>query len=165
MGSVTLLASQAATTYYKAATAQASFTVYPAMPTLSFSVPNQTYGVAPFAVSAISNSPGAISYSAVSGAATISGSTVTLTGLGTVRLQASQAATGNYTTATIQTSFTVFSQSLTTIASLTSTTATIDVFGFSFTAPSGQLAFTDVTADRPVTPPIAAGYTRQQPRH
>ena len=82
------------------------------MPTLSFSVPNQTYGVAPFAVSAISNSPGAISYSAVSGAATISGSTVTLTGLGTVRLQASQAATGNYTTATIQTSFTVFSQSL-----------------------------------------------------
>jgi len=149
-----LLASQAASGDYKAATAQASFTVYPATPTLSFSVPDQTYGAAPFTVSATSNSPGAITYSIVSGPATISGNTVTLTGLGRVTLQASQAATNNFTAAAIQTSFTVFSQSLTTITALTSTTATIDVFGFGFTPPSGQLAFTDVTADRPVAAPV-----------
>ena len=38
---------------------------------LSFSVPDQTYGVAPFAVSATSNSPGAITYSVTSGPAAI----------------------------------------------------------------------------------------------
>jgi trimeric autotransporter adhesin len=44
--------------------------------------------------------------------------------------------------------------SSTTIASLTSTTATIDVFGFGFTAPSGQLAFTDTTSGTPVSGPV-----------
>jgi hypothetical protein len=45
-------------------------------------------------------------------------------------------------------------KSQTTFASLTATAATIDVFGFGFTAPSGQLAFTDVTSSTPVTPPV-----------
>ncbi len=45
-------------------------------------------------------------------------------------------------------------KSQTTIASLTATAATIDVFGFGFTAPSGQLAFTDVTSGNPVTAPV-----------
>jgi hypothetical protein len=58
-------------------------------------------------VSAPSNSPGAITYSVVSGPATISGNTVTITGVGSVTLQASQAASGSYTTATATTSFTV----------------------------------------------------------
>jgi sugar lactone lactonase YvrE len=78
-----------------------------ATPTLTFnSISNQTYGAAPFAVSASSNSNGAITYSVVSGPATISGSTVTITGVGTVTLQASQAATTNYTAAAATTSFT-----------------------------------------------------------
>ena len=59
-------------------------------PTISFTVANQTYGAAPFAVSATSNSTGAFTYSVVSGPATISGSTVTLTGVGTVTLMASK---------------------------------------------------------------------------
>jgi hypothetical protein len=42
------------------------------------------------------NSTGAIPYSVVSGPATISGNTVTLTGSGTVTLQASQVAAGTY---------------------------------------------------------------------
>jgi len=42
----------------------------------------------------------------VSGPATISGNTVTLTGVGTVELQANQAANGNYAAATTTTSFT-----------------------------------------------------------
>ena len=45
-------------------------------------------------------------------------------------------------------------KSQTTFASLTATAATIDVFGFGFTAPSGQLAFTDVTSSTPVTAPV-----------
>ncbi len=39
-------------------------------------------------------------------------------------------------------------------ASLTTTAATIDVFGFGFTAPSGSLAFTDVTTSTPVVAPV-----------
>jgi hypothetical protein len=45
-------------------------------------------------------------------------------------------------------------KSLTTFASLTTTAATIDVFGFGFIAPSGQLAFTDVTTSTPVVAPV-----------
>ena len=47
-------------------------------PTLQFAaIPTQTFGAAAFAVSATSNSTGAITYSVVSGPATVSGSTVT----------------------------------------------------------------------------------------
>jgi hypothetical protein len=77
------------------------------LPSISFPVANHTYGDAPFSTSATSNSTGAISYSVVSGPATISGSTVTLTGAGTVVLQASQAATGSYSASTKTASITV----------------------------------------------------------
>jgi len=58
-------------------------------------------------VSATSASSGAATYSVVSGPVTIAGSTVTLTGVGTVVLNASRAASGNYAAATVTTSFTV----------------------------------------------------------
>jgi len=45
-------------------------------------------------------------------------------------------------------------KSSTTFASLTTTAATIDVFGFGYSAPSGLLRFTDVTTDTPVTAPV-----------
>jgi uncharacterized repeat protein (TIGR01451 family) len=45
-------------------------------------------------------------------------------------------------------------KSMTTFASLTTTAATIDVFGFGFSAPSGTLAFNDVTTNTPVTGPV-----------
>ena len=77
------------------------------VPTITFTVPNHNYGDAPFTVSATSNSPGAISYSVISGPATISGSTVTLTATGAVSLQASQAAAGNYSAATKLAGFSV----------------------------------------------------------
>jgi hypothetical protein len=95
-GTVVVQASQAAASGYAAGTQTATFTVPGQAPTISFTVPNHTYGDAPFTVSAASNSTGAITYSVVSGPATISGSTVTLTGAGTVVLQASQVAAGNY---------------------------------------------------------------------
>jgi sugar lactone lactonase YvrE len=151
-GSVTLQASQAASAGYTAATVQASFTVNPATPAITFSVPNQyLYGPAtPFPVSATSNSPEAIAYSVVSGPATISGNTVTLTGMGIVTLQASQAASADYTAAAVQASFMVSGKSQVTFASLTATKATLNVFGFGFTAPSGTLSFTDTTTGKAV---------------
>ena len=61
----------------------------------------------PFPVAATSNSTGAFTYSVVSGPATISGSTVTLTGAGTVVLKASEAADSNYAAASQTATFTV----------------------------------------------------------
>jgi hypothetical protein len=106
-GTVVLQASQAADANYVAATQNATFTVAAISPTISFTVPNHTYGDAPFTVSATSNSTGAFVYTVVSGPATISGSTVTLTGVGTVVLSASQAGSGNYTAAAANATFTV----------------------------------------------------------
>jgi len=107
-GTVVLGASQAADGNYGTATASTSFTVNPATPTLAFAaIPNHAYGDAPFAVSATSASSGAFTYSVTSGLATVAGNTVTLTGVGTVVLGASQAATANFNSATASTSFTV----------------------------------------------------------
>jgi hypothetical protein len=106
-GTVVLQASEAADANYIAATKNASFTVAAIPPTISFTVANHTYGDAPFTVSATSNSTGAFAYTVVSGPATISDSTVTLTGVGTVVLSASQVANGNYAAATATTSITV----------------------------------------------------------
>jgi DNA-binding beta-propeller fold protein YncE len=86
----------------------ATLTVTGIAPTLSFApIPAQTYGNPPFAVSASSSSSGAVTYTVVSGPATISGNMVTLTGSGTVVLQASQAASGNYAAATVTVTVTV----------------------------------------------------------
>jgi hypothetical protein len=87
---------------------QYTITVSAAVPTLTFAaIPAETYGNAPFTVSASSASSGAITYSVTSGPATIAGSTVTITGAGQVVLGASQTASGNYGAATGSTSFTV----------------------------------------------------------
>jgi len=106
-GAVVLQASQAADTNYLAATQNSTFTVAAIAPTITFAVPNHTYGDAPFTVSASSNSTGAFTYTVISGPATMAGSTVTLTGAGTVVLQASQAADANYLAATQNSAFTV----------------------------------------------------------
>ncbi len=107
-GTVTLSASQAAAGNYAAATTTTSFTVNAATPTLAFAaIPAHTFGDTPFSVTATSASSGAVTYTVTSGSATISGSTLTITGAGTVTLTASQAAAGNYAAATTTTSFTV----------------------------------------------------------
>ena len=108
VGTVVLGASQAASGNYAAATATTSFTVAAEVPSLAFTpIAAQTYGASAFTVSASSASSGAVTYSVTSGPATISGNSVTLTGVGTVVLGASQAASGNYAAATASTSFTV----------------------------------------------------------
>ena len=64
--------------------------------TISFPNPGtQTYGVAPFALTGAATSGLPISYSVISGPATVSGSMLTITGVGPVTVQAMQ--TGNNT--------------------------------------------------------------------
>jgi sugar lactone lactonase YvrE len=124
IGTATLTAGKASITTPAYTTSQSFYAVYtgstdyaqsqsntvplsfPVAPTITFTVASQTYGAAPFQVSASSNSQGKITYSVVSGPATISGSTVTLTGAGTVKLQASQLASGNYLAGSATSTFT-----------------------------------------------------------
>ncbi len=92
---------------YVTTTSTISLVVAPVTPTIVFSVSNHRVTDAPFVVAATSNSPGAITYSVVSGPAMLSGSTVTPTGTGTVVLRASEAASGNFLAATKTATFTV----------------------------------------------------------
>lgn len=109
-GTVTIRATQAANGNYAASTKDATFTVAGQTPTINFSIGNKTFGDADFAVSATSDSPGAITYSILSGSVTISGSTVHLNGVGTVVVRASQVASGSFTAGTKDASFTVAAQ-------------------------------------------------------
>ncbi|MDP9039625.1 MAG: hypothetical protein M3O02_10195 [Acidobacteriota bacterium] len=108
VGTVTLKASQAASGAFGAASATASFNVTGATPSLTLAaISAQILGASPFAISATSNSQGAITYSVVSGPATLQGNIVTLTGTGSVTVIATQAASGNFTSGAATTSFTV----------------------------------------------------------
>ena len=99
---------KAADAFGDSATQGYSITVNPATPALAFTaIAAHTFGDAAFTVSATSASTGAVTYSVTSGPATIAGNSVTITGVGTVVLGASQAATTNYTAASASTSFTV----------------------------------------------------------
>lgn len=96
-------------TNFAPSTTQSCIQVTPpgGVPAIAFSIPNHTFGDAPFQVAATSNSPGAITYTVVSGPATIQGSTITLQGAGTVKVNASQAATANFSGAQKRATFTV----------------------------------------------------------
>jgi hypothetical protein len=108
LGTVVLNASQPASGNYAAATATVSFPVTPEAPQLSFlPISSQVFSTTPVTVHAVSTSTGAITYSVASGPATIAGNQLTMTGLGTVMLNASQVATGNYAAASTSTSFVV----------------------------------------------------------
>ncbi len=78
--------------------------------TITFTQPaNKTYGDAAFALSATASSGLGVTFSLVSGPATVTGGgTVTLTGAGTVTVRASQAGNGSYNAApNVDRSFTV----------------------------------------------------------
>ena len=149
-GTVVLVASQAASGNYTAGSQMTSFSVSAITPTLTFNVPNQTYGAAPFTVNATSNSQGAITYSYVSGPATLSGNTVTLTGVGTVQLLASQAASGGYSAATATATFTVGGQAPTINFSVPIQTYSTTAFPVSATSNSPG-AFSYVINSGPAT--------------
>jgi hypothetical protein len=97
-GTSTITASQAGDANYNAAAnVSQSLTVAKANQTITFApLLNKTYGNPPFTVSASASSGLPVSFSIVSGPATISGSTVTITGVGTVTVRASQVGNENY---------------------------------------------------------------------
>jgi hypothetical protein len=70
---------------------------------------------------------------------------------------------GNYAPASTSATLTIFGKSQTTFASLAGTSAQINVFGFGFTAPSGQLGFNNVTIGGPVTDPVTLDTTTAVP--
>ncbi|WP_159456159.1 MBG domain-containing protein [Chitinophaga eiseniae] len=75
--------------------------VGPASQTISFpAIGNKTYGDAAFTLSATSSSQLPVTYTVLSGPATISGNTVTITGVGAVSIAADQTGDARYTPAT-----------------------------------------------------------------
>jgi parallel beta-helix repeat protein len=122
VGLVTIEASQTGNTTYSAADpVQRSFTVGKAGQSISFPTPtNKVYGAAPFALTATASSGLTVNYRVVSGPAKVSGSTVTLTGTGTVTIEASQPGNTNYNAAyALQRSFTVTAPATATVAATT----------------------------------------------
>ncbi|MDB5261317.1 MAG: hypothetical protein JWQ14_598 [Adhaeribacter sp.] len=108
-GTVTVLAEQGGNSNYLAAMpVPSSFVVIKANQTITMAIiPNKTYGDAPSALSATASSGLAIIYSIVSGPATVVGNSVTLTGVGTVTIKASQPGNANYNPSATERSFSV----------------------------------------------------------
>jgi hypothetical protein len=110
VGTVVIEATQAGDANYSPATPiEQSFNVAKAEQTITFgALADRTYGDAPFTVSASASSGLPVGFSIVSGPATIAGDTVTITGVGTVVIEATQAGDANYNPATpIEQSFVV----------------------------------------------------------
>ncbi|MGD0089785.1 MAG: putative Ig domain-containing protein, partial [Planctomycetota bacterium] len=96
-GTVTVTASQAGNNNFALApNVPQTFTVNKASQTITFGpLPGKTYGDPPFSLSATATSNLPVSFS-VSGPATLSGNTVTITGAGPVAVTASQAGDNNF---------------------------------------------------------------------
>ena len=106
------------TTDYTSATASVSLTVNQVTQTITFTAPTSpvTYGVSPITLVATGGASGnAVIFSVVSGPATVSGSTLTITGAGTVVVAANQAGNTNYSAATAATQNIVVNQATQTI--------------------------------------------------
>ena len=139
-GTVVVGASQAEVTTYAAATAHITFDVLPKpVPTLTLpSIATKTNGVGAFSVQASSNSYGAITYSLISGPATISGHMVTVNGVGTVVINVSQAEITSYAAATANITFSVLTKPATTLTLPSVATKTNGVGAFSVQASSNS---------------------------
>ncbi|MEK6283944.1 MAG: MBG domain-containing protein, partial [Acidobacteriota bacterium] len=101
-GTVIVRASQAGNENYNSALpVEQSFGVSKANQIITFdSIPSKTFGDAPFVLSAASSSGLPVSLQVISGPATLSGASLTLTGTGTVTVSASQPGDSNYHAAT-----------------------------------------------------------------
>lgn len=145
VGTVTIRASQSGNANYNAATSvDRSFAVVKANQTISFgTLSDKTYGDPPFAVSASASSGLVVQFSVVSGPATLNGTTVTLTGPGTVTIRAAQPGNANYSAATsVDRSFQVVSSVAITVQPQSQTVSAGENITFSVTASgSGSLSY------------------------
>jgi hypothetical protein len=98
LGAVAIEASQAGDANYNPAAATTQiFNVNKASQTISFgALDSKTFGDAPFTLNATASSGLPVSYQVISGPATVSGNTVTITGAGEVWIQASQSGNSIY---------------------------------------------------------------------
>ncbi len=153
-GTVVIQATQPGnTTYAPALPVSQSFLVSLASQTITFpTIPNHTFGDAPFTLAATSSSNLAVTYSVTSGPATLSGNTVTLTGAGTVIIQATQAGNSTYAAATpVSQTFTVATEAQTiTFPTIPNHTTTDQPFTLAATASSG-LAVSYAVVSGPAT--------------
>ena len=103
-GTCSINADQAGNSTYNAATTVTqSFSVQAASQTILFSQPSSpvTYGVSPITLAATGGASGnTVSFSVISGSATVSGTTLTVTGAGTIVVAADQLGNSNYSAAT-----------------------------------------------------------------
>jgi hypothetical protein len=101
-GTIVVAANQAGNSTYAAAPQVThNIVVNQASQTINFTAPASpvTYGVSPISLSATASSGLAVTFSVISGPGTVSGSTLTITGVGTVVVAANQAGNANYTAA------------------------------------------------------------------
>ena len=149
----TYTASASAYGNYTGSNGALTWTINKANQTISFgALGNKTYGDAPYAVSASASSGLPVSFSIVSGPATVSFGTVTITGVGTVTVRASQAGNGappnntiyNYNAAAdVDRSFVVSPQPVTFALNTASFTYTGGAQGPSIvTTPAGGVTYT-----------------------
>jgi Bacterial Ig-like domain (group 3)/NHL repeat len=117
-GTVTITATYNGDANNNPASGSIMLTIAPDSQTITFAaLANQTFGVAPFAVSASASSGLPVSFaSTTTGVCTVSGSTVTIVAMGTCTIQATQAGNVDFTAAT------AMSQSFTVSPVTTSTT-------------------------------------------
>ena len=151
VGTTTITATQAANVGFTSATATMTLTVTTGTPVLgALTIAAQSYGVAPFDLTApSSNSTGAFSYTSSNTAvATVSGSTVTVVGVGTTTITANEAATSNFTAASTTATLTV-SPGTPTLGAFTIAPATTSSGTVTLTPPtsnsSGAWTFTSGT--------------------
>jgi sugar lactone lactonase YvrE len=124
-GTVVVAANQAGdATYAPASQVTQSIVVSQVSQTITFAAPASPvpFGVAPIALSATADSGLPVAFSVVSGPGTVSGSTLTITGVGTVVVAANQAGNANYTAATQATQSIAVNQASQTISFTAPTT-------------------------------------------
>ena len=102
-GTIVVEADQAGNSFYSAATdVQETIVVATASQTISFAplATPVTYGVSPIGLTATASSGLPITFSVISGSGSLAGNVLTVTGAGTIVVEADQAGNGNYSAAT-----------------------------------------------------------------
>ena len=150
---ITATFTPANTVVYKTVSASVTLTVNQASQTITFAPPATpvTFGVSPIALSATGGASGnAVVFSIVSGPGTISGSTLTVTGAGTIVIAANQAASTNYSAAAQVTQSVVVNQASQTITFAPASPVTFGVAPIMLTATGGA-------SGNPVTYTLVSG--------
>ncbi|SDL84949.1 Por secretion system C-terminal sorting domain-containing protein [Daejeonella rubra] len=139
-GTVVVKALQAENTIFNQVSIERTFKVLPATQTLTFNeIADKTFGANPFTITATASSGQPVTFSIVSGPASISGNTITLTGAGTVVVKALQPGNVNYKEISAERTFRVLQGTQTLIFNeITDKTFGANPFTITATASSGQ---------------------------